>query len=75
MEKKRTLNKLSQFRCPKCGTAFLFWTWKKMSSVGYSCQGGCGYNFMIDEIEFHTVRDRKSLVLGEARKVLARKGF
>ena len=69
------MNKLSGFDCPKCHDKFLFWQWKTMNSVGYSCQT-CGYNFMIGEIEFRTAgRQLAALVEGRATETLARKGF
>jgi len=72
---KKRINERSGFICPKCHKNFLVFSFKRLASKGYSCQT-CGYTFMISEIDLLKAgRERKNLVDGEARKVLARKGF
>lgn len=72
---KKRVNKLSGFVCPKCHNNFLVFSFKRLTSKGYSCQT-CGYTFMVSEIGLLSAgRNRRSLIDGEARKVLARKGF
>ena len=72
---KKRINELSGFVCPKCYKNFLVFSFKKLASKGYSCQS-CGYTFMISEADLLMAgRERRNLVDGEARKVLARKGF
>lgn len=71
---KRIAN-LSGFGCPKCNKRFLVFSFKLLSSRGYSCQT-CGYTFMVSNVDLKNAgRNRRSLVLNEARRVLERKGF
>ena len=72
---KKRVHDLSGFSCPKCHNNFLVFSFKKLVSKGYSCQS-CGYTFMVSEADLLMAgRERKNLVDGEARKVLARKGY
>ena len=66
---------LSAFACPKCNDRFKVFSFKVLASRGYSCQT-CGYTFIIAIVDLLAAgRDRKNLVLCEAKKFLARKGF
>ena len=70
-------NKLSGFKCPKCHGHYLFWEWKMMRGKGYSCQN-CGYNFVIDELDFlaaGALGELGALISSRARETLVAKGF
>ena len=74
-KKRKRVFDLSGFRCPKCDDRYKVFSFKVLGSKGYSCQT-CGYTFIVAVIDLLAAgRDRKKLVEGEAKKVLARKGF